>query len=216
MTLPTAFPEDRPPTDVEGWRWIVDPNRDCRIHPDGDRLTIEVPGTLHDLSAEAGDMSAPRVLREIEGDFIAQVKVGGKLTHWGDRTSQKFYAYHGGGLLLWQDERNYVRLERAALHREDGVVQYANFELRKDGERFGSPPVRLPDQDFYLRVERRGGRVCGAVSPDGGQWHYLNPLPVTFPGRIELGVAAINTSTDRLEVTFTEREVYKKEPEQGP
>ncbi len=214
---PTAALSQNPSArELKGWGQIVDPDRDCDFRPDGRRLTIVVPPKKHDLSFEAGDMNAPRVLRDVEGDFIAQVKVSGNVMHAGDRTSKRYSAYHGAGLLLWQDQRNYVRLERAAISREDGVVHYVNFEMRKDGEHFGSPGFELPDQDFYLRAERRGGRVCGAVSTDGVRWHYLNPIPVNSPPRIKLGVVAINTSTERFDPTFAELDVYKKEPDRGP
>jgi regulation of enolase protein 1 (concanavalin A-like superfamily) len=201
-----GFSQVAPPRTLKGSGQIVDPNRDCQFRLDGSRLTIGVPPKNYDLNAEAGGMSAPRVLRDIEGDFIAQVKISGKLMPAGDRTTKQYYPYHGAGLLLWQDQRNYVRLERAAINREDGVAHYVNFELRKYGERFGSPSAEIPDQDFYLRVERRGGRVGGAISPDGASWHYLNPLPFTFSQRIKLGVAAINTSTERFSPVFQELE----------
>jgi type 1 fimbria pilin len=71
----SGFSQDRPERNIKGWGDVVDPSKDCEFKPDGNRLTIVVPGTKHDLSIETGDITAPRVLREIEGDFIAQVKV---------------------------------------------------------------------------------------------------------------------------------------------
>jgi regulation of enolase protein 1 (concanavalin A-like superfamily) len=213
---PSGFAQDRSPQALPRWGQIIDPDRDCQFRLDGGRLTISVPATRHDLAAETGGLNAPRVLRDIEGDFIVQVKVSGNVVHNGDRTAKQNAPYHGAGLLLWQDQRNYLRLERAAIHREDGVVHYVHFELRKDGEPFNSPSAEISDQEFSLRAERRGGRECGAISPDGARWHYLNPLPVTFPPGIKLGVAAINTSTERFNPAFLELEVYKKEPDRGP
>ena len=87
ITVSWVFPpisEARPPQTLKGWGGAVDPKGDCRIGLDGEKLTIAVPGTKHDLSAEASDMNAPRVLREIEGDFIVQLKVSGNVHHVGD------------------------------------------------------------------------------------------------------------------------------------
>lgn len=211
-----GFSQVATPPPLRGWGQIVDPNRDCQIRQDGRRLTIGIPAKTHDLNPEAGGMNAPRVLRDIEGDFIAQVKVSGKLRPAENQTVERFFPYQGAGLLLWQDARNYVRLERAAIHRQDGIIQYANFEMRKDGELLGSPSVQLPDEDLYLRIERRGDRICGAISPDGDTWHYLKPIPGTFARRVKVGVIAVNTSTDRFNPVFQELEIYKKQADQGP
>jgi regulation of enolase protein 1 (concanavalin A-like superfamily) len=207
-----ALSQSPPPQTLKGWGVAVDPKGDCRIGLDGEKLKIEVPGTKHDLSAEASDMNAPRVLRDIEGDFIVQLKVSGNVQHAGDRTSDRYAAYHGAGVLLWQDDRNYIRFERAAVAQENGqAFHYANFELRKDGERASGNHAQIPDQDTFLRLERRGGKVLAAVSQDGVRWESLEPIAVEFPGRIRLGVDAINTSTEPFKAEFSEWEVYKKE-----
>jgi regulation of enolase protein 1 (concanavalin A-like superfamily) len=200
-----------PAQELKSWGLKVDPNRDCQFALDGDRLTINIPAIKHNLCVEVGEMNAPRVLREIEGDFIAQIKVSGNVGHQGSSTSRQFLGYHGAGLLLWQDERNYIRLERAAIAREGGGVHYGNFELRKDGQLASSQPVKLPEHDITLRVERRDGQVLGAVSTDGIHWHYFDPIAIRLPRRVRLGVAAINTSTERFKATFTGREIFKKE-----
>jgi regulation of enolase protein 1 (concanavalin A-like superfamily) len=212
--LPSSgFSQDGPTRTLKGWGQAVDPAKDCKFHLDGDRLMIEVPGTKHDLSAEVGDMKAPRVLREIEGDFIAQVKVSGNVRHGGGRTSDEYLAYHGAGLILWLDERTYVRLERAAIVREEGgPYHYGNFELRKDSQRATTGGnAEIPDQDTYLRLEKRGDRILGATSPDGIHWQYFDPIPVELPRRIKLGFAAINTSTEAFKASFAELEIYKRD-----
>jgi regulation of enolase protein 1 (concanavalin A-like superfamily) len=207
-----GFAQDRSPQDLKGWGQKVDPGRDCQFRLDGDRLTIDVPATKHDLSAELGLVNAPRMLREIEGDFIAQVKISGNVAHRGASTVSQRLGYHGAGLLLWIDERNYVRLERAAIERQGEVVHYGNFDVRQNGRLAGSKSVKLPDQDITVRLERRGGQVLGAVSHDGLHWYYFDPITISpMPRRIKLGIAAINTSTERFKATYVGREIYKKE-----
>jgi len=63
----------------------------------GGKVTISIPPTKHDLSGEAGDVNSPRVLRTVEGDFISQVKISGNVRHKGNRLSDQYLAYHGGG-----------------------------------------------------------------------------------------------------------------------
>ena len=117
-----AFSDDKPQPTLKGWGEAIDPDGDCRIGLDEDKVTISVPPTRHDLSVEVGDVNSPRVLRNIEGDFIVQVKVSGNFRHSGKSTSIEYAAYQGGGLLLWQDRRNYIRLERAVIVDEDGAA----------------------------------------------------------------------------------------------
>ncbi len=207
-----ATGQGRPNPSIAGWGDAVDPDRDCRIGLEGSKLSISIPGTKHDLSAETGEMNSPRVLREMGGDFVAQAKVAGNIRHSGKRTSERSLAYHGAGLLLWQDDKTYIRLERAAVVREDGqVVHYANFELRRDGEPVASNGIQVPDQDTYLRLERRNDRVYGLVSVDGYRWTCFDPLAVTLPRDLKLGFAAVNTSADPLTVAFSDLEVYKSQ-----
>jgi S1-C subfamily serine protease len=73
-----GIPEpERSGTDLAGWGTVIDPDKDCKITPNDKRLTIEIPGKLHELDYDGGLTNAPRVMREVEGDFVATVKVTG-------------------------------------------------------------------------------------------------------------------------------------------
>ncbi|HEY2158044.1 MAG TPA: hypothetical protein VGH33_20615, partial [Isosphaeraceae bacterium] len=125
-------------------------------------------------------------------------------------------AYHGAGLIVWIDEKTYLRLERAAVVRpESKVIHYANFELRRDAEIVSSVGLRLSDQDTYLRLERRGDRIYGLFSADGYRWSSFEPLAVNLPKDVKFGVAAINTSTDPLKAVFSDLDVFKSEPKRA-
>jgi hypothetical protein len=209
-----VFSQDKSPQTLKGWGDVVDPDGDCRVRLENKTLTVAIPAVKHDLSVEVGDINAPRVLSPIEGDFIVRVKVGGNIGHAGKPTSKMFAPYHGGGFLLWQDARNYVRLERAAITDQRGeAVHYANFEFRKDGKRVGMRPsaMTIRDAETYLQLERRGNRILGSVSGDGVQWHPFKPLAVSLNQALKVGIVAINTSTERFRAEFSELEVYRKE-----
>jgi regulation of enolase protein 1 (concanavalin A-like superfamily) len=213
LAISPAFSQEKQPPPLNGWGIAVDPDRDCRIGLEGEKLTITVPPKRHDLSIEVGNVNAPRVLQNIKGDFIAQIKISGKVRHTGNPTSEHFLAYHGAGLLLWQDERTYIRLERASVVQEKaGAVHYANFELRQNGKRVDveNTAIRISDQDAYLRLERRGDRVFGSVSTDGVRWMSFDPYVVNLHAELRLGVAAINTSTAPYKAEFDEFEVFLK------
>ncbi len=201
-----------PPRTLEGWGEVVDPAGDCRFTLGKEKLTIAVPGTKHDLSVESGNMTAPRVFADVEGDFIAQVKVAGNVCHAGQGLAEGYLPYHGAGLLLFVDGQTYIRLERAAIVGPEGNrTHYANFELRENGKMATGNAAKIPDVDDYLRLERKGGRVIASVSDNGLRWTPMEPITVKLPKRVKLGVAAVNTSTDPFKVEFSEWEVFTKD-----
>jgi regulation of enolase protein 1 (concanavalin A-like superfamily) len=61
---------------------------DCRFDRKGDRLTMTVRGNGHGVEAR----DAPRLMRDVEGDFVARVRVGGDCEQSGD--------YNAGLLVL--------------------------------------------------------------------------------------------------------------------
>jgi len=192
------------------WGQVFDPEGDCIIERQGPALVIRVPPTAHDLSAELGLVNAPRVLQEVEGDCVAQVKVCGTIRPLANAIVPGRVSFQSAGLLLWQDMRNYIRLERAALNR-DGLVQtYASLEIRKDAWPQAVAPLELLDQDTYLRLERRGNQVLGFVSENAQQWMALEPLHTALPNKVRIGVATVNAAQQPLQVRFEEFKIEKK------
>jgi RNA polymerase sigma factor (sigma-70 family) len=196
-----------PRVTLPGWGQPFNPDGDCAIATEENGLVIRVPRTPHDLSAETGRVNAPRVLQEVEGDFSIQVKVCGTIRPTAPGSVAGHLAYQAGGLLLWGDNRNYVRLERAALNRDGVVRPAAAFEARVKGELAGARSRDLPDQDAWLRLERRGNQVFGSVSPDGREWTPLEPLEVEFPAKVRVGVTAVNAARQPLSVRFEDLRV---------
>lgn len=198
------------PKQIEGWGKFLDPDGDCSSMMQAGKLTIRVPGTPHDLSAELRRMNAPRVLREVKGDFAVEVKVGGKFAP-SEGTIPERTPYQGAGLLLMKDDRTYVTLVRAVLVRDGERQHYANFEQRVDGEllRFGIPAdFQIDDsRETVLRLERRGDKVLGSVSQEAGKWHELPPKQIKLPEEVSVGVAAVNASADEFSPRFADFKV---------
>lgn len=182
------------------WNDIVIPDRDCKVDADRDRdrVTIDVPGAPHVLSAELGWLNAPRALRAVRGDFEAHVRVDGVFHPMGKATMKQYAPYHGAGILLWQDGRNYLRLEIAADLKKGKVRRYANYELRKDGALAVSRGIKIEDGSTYLRLERRGDAFEAAFGPDGSRWTSFPPITAKLADQLKIGVAAINTATKPL------------------
>ncbi len=191
---------------IAEWGTKLDPDKDCIFKCEPNQLTIVVPGTPHDLSAELNRMNAPRVLNEVQGDFTAAVIVNGEFVP-GKANIEGRTAYNGAGLLLMHDEHNYIRLERAVLERGGVRQHYVNFELRRDGrvERIGTPSdMQLdPEQSCLLRIERTGDEIRGIVRQGTKAWNELVPKQVEFSENLQVGVAAINASTKPFEAKFS-------------
>ncbi|HWE37579.1 MAG TPA: DUF1349 domain-containing protein [Isosphaeraceae bacterium] len=212
LTLGTKVDPNRGKHDAEkvaagkpltGWGEAVDPDGDCTFTPDGSKtLTIAVPAKLHDLNADISRWNAPRVLREVDGDFVVTVKVTGKFEPANPSTNPKSIPFNGGGLFVWHDGDNYIRLERGAGRRGNKVNTFSIYEEREGGHRGAVHNGGLPVGSVFLRLERRGKRIVGATSPDGKKWSVLKPIDVDWPSKLKVGLDAINSSSTPLTVRF--------------
>ncbi len=181
----------------------MDPDGDSEFRVDDGKLTIVAPGPVHDLSAEEGRMNASRTACRIEGDFIAQVKVSGNFDPGGRQVIPTRVPYHGAGLLLMGDLQTYVWFARSALVRNASKKQYVVITSRNQGRVVRSAePSTITFKDnvsVYLRIERRGDLIRGAVAVEPGKWHELAPITLPLPDAEWIGVSGVNVSGQQLE-----------------
>jgi regulation of enolase protein 1 (concanavalin A-like superfamily) len=213
-----AAAEDKKPRTIEGWGTVSDPADDCTVKLEKRKLMITVPGGTHDLNQAIGGMKAPRILQEVEGDFTAQVKLTGEFKPGDKAAGDNTRPFNSAGLLLWRDEKNYIRLERniwwAA---EQG--KYACFppliEQYRDGEYQETNPRGTLDEFFkgnstWLRLERRGNKAIASYSHDGKEWTEAKEITVDLPKKLRVGVAVVNTSAKAFAVEFEELKIATK------
>jgi regulation of enolase protein 1 (concanavalin A-like superfamily) len=204
------------PRVLKGWGEVIDPDGDCSIDLADGRLTIKVPAVPkkgHGLEAEGNTLNAPRVLREIEGDFIADLKVAGTFKPVGPSANPNVRPFVGAGLLQWSDAGNYVRLERAAIDRNGQLVPYSLFQERRNSQLI-SPlgGFELPDEPVMLRLERKGDHIGAYVGTDGKDWRTVfRSRTIKFPAKVRLGVAAISSSSQPFIVTMDSYRVMRPE-----
>ena len=203
------------PKSVHGWGTLVDHDNDCNVKEKGGTLTLTIPGGTHDLNMNLGGMNAPRVLREVEGDFTVQVKVSGEFDPGDEAAKPNTAPFNSAGLLLWQDEKNYLRLERNGWWSIDdkATACYAPLiEYYIDGQNRGGKP-KVESEDFFqspstwLKLERRRDKATAFYSHDGQEWTEAKEIVVEFPPKIQVGVAAVNTSKQPFTVEFEEFQV---------
>lgn len=210
--------EDKAQT-IKGWGTVTDPKGDCSIKEEKGKLTVKVPGGSRDLNALVGGMEAPRVLQAVQGDFVVQVKVSGDFQP-GEKAAdpRRTRPFNGAGLMIWQDDKNYLRLERNRYYVAE-VGRYGCYppllEYFKDGEHQGTDPDPTLDKFFkgrstWFRLARKGKKMTASYSHDGKEWTVLKVFTVDFADKVSVGVAAINTSTERFKVEFEEFKVSTK------
>jgi regulation of enolase protein 1 (concanavalin A-like superfamily) len=178
---------------IKSWGTVVNPDGDCQIKAENTKLTITVPGTYHDLTYSDGrdQLNSPRVLQEVKGDFVAQVKVNSFPLPAENTSTSLGICFVSSGLLIWQDDKNFIRLDRAA---ESGrpFVWVERFE---NGKPATQKLEEIADNSTYLRFTRSGTKLIYESSQDGSTWSQVEAEDVMLPETVNVGVLAINTTT---------------------
>jgi len=196
---------------LAGWGTVIDEDGDCQFTVEKRGLKITVPGRVHDLFPPNSLMNAPRVLTSVAGDFTVQLKVTADFDP-GDTPAEGFNrAFHGAGLLLWQDESNYFRFERGELYWPNTRVHRyfaPSLQLRLGGqyiEQLGPPSRTAPvftEPHTFLKVQRKGGTLTAWYSRDGDYWQKAREFEVFSGKKIRVGVYAVNTAGKEFTATF--------------
>jgi regulation of enolase protein 1 (concanavalin A-like superfamily) len=172
----------------------------------------KVPAALHDLNAGTGRTNAPRILQEVEEDFVVQVRVAGEFQPTDPATRAGSLPYHGAGLLIWLDGDHFLRMERGAVRRGEGIGSFLLFEHHELGRLKARHNGFLEEGDVSLKIERRGRRVAGSYSTDGQQWAEAEPMEVAWPARLRVGVDAVNSASSPLELRFEGLSIGRADP----
>ena len=156
------------------WNWI-DIFNDCHYSITENGLEIHAVSGRNLLGM---NISAPRFIREVSGDFAVQVCI---LTPSEDKPQL-------GGLLIWKDESNYLCFCKGDSDRYGfQFYGYINKEELIAGRGY------LPDKNdekVYLRLERSGDIFSAYVSADGVNWLTCGKLTMSLDDPIQVGIYA--------------------------
>jgi regulation of enolase protein 1 (concanavalin A-like superfamily) len=198
---------------------IVDPDKDCKFKLDGEKLLITMPGGKRyeywDLDEkppwnQANDWKAltncPRVLREIEGDFVVTVRAYASLPKE-PKPAEGTLAEAGAGIIVVNDKG---RVWRAGTHdflsgkgQRDlmaiipGSHGPSGFELTPGSEGVG----------LDMRFVRQGDRIRLEHTNDGKKWFGGFSTAVDKEGKLKVGVYGFSNSKSDTTVTFEKFEV---------
>jgi regulation of enolase protein 1 (concanavalin A-like superfamily) len=214
LAAPAPFPRptrERGPW-FDGWDRPIDPRGDCQFNRKGDRLTITVPGKGHEFDVENGRLTAPRLLREVEGDFIVQVRLA---------TDHLTRVSHAGLVLM--SERRGAMLGLGIRLRDDSTLhvwQASFFDLGGNACTTTRDFIDLPGKACLLGLERSGQTILIRGNPDGKGWKTwdksdLHPL-ARLPRRVKVGVFVEVRSPSTFQAVFDDFKLTSLGGPDGP
>jgi regulation of enolase protein 1 (concanavalin A-like superfamily) len=177
----------------------VDPDKDCTFRLDGKSLTITVPDKPHTI--HKGICNAPRLVRDVRGDFVAKVKAICRLP--GGAKSYPCFA----GMIVFQNETTFATFQvTRELQLMDGSFSACAYE---DGRKIdgiavtGSRRVE-PTMPLWFRMTRQGGELTHAFSYDGVEWEPLVRWRVHVPldRSLSVGICAGHEGISGFTATF--------------
>lgn len=178
----------------------TNPDRDCKCILMGDALRVKLPagGTSYYWGG-ASRGSAPRLMKDVAGDFDAVVQVRAAFPERVKGNGQPsvrggLVAEDGGPELLvflwgvgWVNGKPegfcHLHGNGTRLH-----LQMRTFEKAADSA--------------YVRLKRDGKSVQAAWSRDGKDWKGFTPTPTGWGDKVKVGVIAESGLEDAAEVVF--------------
>jgi len=197
---------------LPGWGVFIDPDGDCTAQALEEGLVIEVPGTLHNMTVLQNDPSkrynAPRVMREIEGDFVARVKVTADFRPGPGIAGCQFSPTVFAGLLIWDAEDQLIRFGKGVTnHPERGLYCslqpiYDVGKVRANKWEATTAAEYVEPRVVWVRIERKGQSILTALSGDGIKWHQTAVLQTILPPRITIGPVVVNATSQPFKAGF--------------
>jgi regulation of enolase protein 1 (concanavalin A-like superfamily) len=200
LGAPAPFPRPVPAGPwFDGWERFVDPRGDCRFERTSDRLTITVPGKGHQIVFGLGRrwFTAPHMVRDVEGDFILDVRVGGTfLLTDGCRRA--------GILVLAGDNGAKLHLVADSLRKKPNQLLLHGCCCTPNSYRGSESQVPPPGKTVTLRLERRGQTLLMKASPDGKAWEtvFIGERCFELPRKVKVGVVAEATAEGTFQAVF--------------
>ncbi len=165
------------------WQWIPGGNSTATIAPGS--LSISAPV---DQDLYQGNTSAPKLLQPIRGNFTVETLVDFTPSH----------TYQGAGILLWQDSKNFIRLEHGY-----GDFAAIAFEQEVNGhhQKIVGPFIKDSTIKIYaaamrvkLRIQRNNTTVSAWWQDASGdtQWQLVGSTQASFNNSIMVGLAVVN------------------------
>jgi len=134
----------------------------------------------HGTRGRGGNMDAPRLLMQVEGDFAAETRI---------RVYPQLREH--GGLLVWKSPESFLRLEKTSgAHAFRGDVRFERH-VNRVYTLVGRASGLRRLTEIYLRVERRGNLFSAFASTDGINWVMCGQTFVGIGDPLLVGLHAL-------------------------
>jgi Protein of unknown function (DUF1349) len=172
-----------------GWSW-VDPTAHATY-------SVATPGlltisTVDDKSSldPTLNTNAPRLLQRILGDFTVQTLV--------TLSADKQVGFQAADILIWQDERNFIRVER--------YFNSIDFEQVVNGVFSHNAPASLASStitgsQFELQVQRKGALFTASWRVPGQGWQAINTANIQLQ-TTEVGLDLISQGAPKTTANY--------------
>ena len=194
-----------PPIDPAKWGEVSDPVGAGSARVDGDALTLTAAGTIADFWNTR--QTSPRVMREVEGDFTAEVTAHPAFDPgpaW-DRHNPNAI-FQSAGLLVDAGSERWIRWEQA-LEKNPGVpsVREETFRSGRNAVFARQTKEWDPKKPVRLRLSRHGDLFTTAWNQEDGAW-VESPAQrnLGWPRKVRAGLLIVNTCARPLLVRFTD------------
>ncbi len=149
------------------------------------------PGYLRITAPTGNDLypvtnyNAPRLLQRVAGDFAIETHI----------EFAPALGYQGAGLLVWQDDNNFLRLERGNAGIESPDVSGIRLDIEQNAVYDAVAPTSqrpTPTTNFELRLQRNGSRFMAWWREPGQAWDYIGGTDTAFNDELLIGLALIS------------------------
>lgn len=215
LLVSTTLAAPAPEPFVSGWSKPIDPDNDCKFKRDKGTLTIEMPGNEHDYEPVRKRFNAPRLVREIEGDFYMEVRVQIDCRPSAQSSVKGQPSYVGAGFLLIPPDKFGVismRWDYRLAGQEPGTDGCAAEMILGDqgGQRNGVWSkgtrkwlLKTKPEHLYISLERVDDVLGYRISSDRKNWVTIGGGQfLGLPSKLKVGLASYSTSKDPSKVRF--------------
>jgi len=183
-----AFSDDFKSTLHAGWVW-VDPAGHGTYGSRSGVFEITAAGNS-DLNATTNN-DAPRLLQPIQGNFTVETQVV--------LPGSPPAGFLAAGLLLWQDNNNFLRLERSSTTFD--YEQEVNGVFSHDAPQ-SLVGVTIPASQAELQLKRVGDSFTASWRIPGQGWQVMSAANVHFQN-MRVGLFLVNESVSQVSVSYS-------------
>jgi len=198
-TAPTLLAEETL-TIIEGWGKLEDPTGQSDVRLE-DKTLILKSATRYVDNYPPGEVNAPRVEQQINGDFIAEVNVIDVEEAMPDSVLKSLgsfpTSFHAASMLIRLDSLNFVRFDRSSMNHGGRQFNACELQVYANYDRIHLKAFHIEDKPTRLRLKRVGPMLFASFSQDDGKtWKEFPKTSIKhLPDRIDVGVS-MTSNTD--------------------